>query len=257
MAKPCRTSLLYNSSLDSSRCHTFTPLYLTSTSTANNSYKRSLVTFGNLAHRDGNSRVNLIARVKCSACKQLHRWRPNTLWAWNYFHCSVFGTWRMQNFSLNANLHLWMLTCFILPFTVASVRFPEWNLFKAALLQLLCPSTGANSKPTCSLWGRITCLAPANHFLSEANRCLCILPVRRQTLSLCTYDPLVITPPYFSTCHKWCSIGMLLMLDTMMLWSDPLFQLGRPSLISREDKLMKITAVSFPELRLVQDCNLF
>lgn len=134
--------------------------------------------------------------------------------------CLVLGECK---FFFLMQTYLWMLTCFILPFRVASVRFPEWNLLKAVL------SAEANSKPTCSLWARITCLASANHFLSEANCCLCILPVRSQTLSLYAYAPptcLTIAPLWFPACHKWCSIGILLMLDTMMLCSDPLFSLA-------------------------------
>lgn len=165
----------------------------------------------------------------------------------------------MQNFfSINANLDSWMLTCYILLSTVASVRFSEWNLFKEGLSQQLCPSKEANSKSTCSLWARITCLASANHFLSEANHCLYVLHVLSQILSLITYNPLVFPSllsgflsavsgaplEYYSCWIPWCSAQIP-------------FQLGRPSLISREYKLMKFTAVSFPELWLVQDYNLF
>lgn len=66
------------------------------------------------------------------------------------------------------------------------------------------------------------------------------LPVRGQLLSLytscqkpnlvfvCLCPPtcLTIAPLWFPACHKWCSIGILLMLDTMMLCSDPLFSLA-------------------------------
>lgn len=144
--------------------HTWHPL-----SVADHINQRSLVISEILAYIDGNSTINLTALLKRNDYKQLKRWRskphgPELHW----LACVLY----LENVE----------SCFCHKFTFmdaellpSSLYGGERDLSKAALSQRQWQTTEANSKPTCSLWARVTCLASANHFLSEANSRLGIL----------------------------------------------------------------------------------
>lgn len=83
------------------------------------------------------------------------------------------------------------------------------------------------------------------------------LPVRGQLSPGYTMPQWFCVPVQrFPACCKWCPTETPLTLDTMMLWSDPCFSVAdlSPSL---GDKLMKLTALLFPDLWLVQGYSLF
>lgn len=200
-----------------------------------------------LAYIDGNSTIDLTALVKRNDYKQFKRWRSKKAsWTWITLIglCPVLAECRIL---LLPQIYIYgCCSCCFLPFTVASMRLGDRDPSKAALSQRQWQFIEAISKPTCSLWARVTCLASANHFLSEANSCLAIL---------CP-SGFAVPVQWFPACRKWCPTEPPLMLDTMMLWSDPCFSMADPS-PSLGDKLMKLTALFFPDLWLVQGYSLF